>query len=126
MDGDILEENDLSGVIDKFSDILKSKDINLNEYIDESITQSSNETSSSTSSENDTSSGFNIDINTLLKFKNIADKLNHPNSNSRSKLLQALKPFLSKEKQGKIEEYIKIVNILGILDALKSNDNNDN
>lgn len=119
-----MEENDLSDVINKFSDILKDKDINLNDYIDESITKDSNNTSSSENLSGTDNNGFNIDINTILKFKNIADKLNNPNNNSRSNLLQALKPFLSKEKQGKIEEYIKIVNILGILEALRTNGDN--
>lgn len=110
-----MEENDLSDVINKFSDILKDKDINLNEYIDESITKDSNANASDENKNN----GFNIDVNTLLKFKNIADKLNDSSNNSRSNLLQALKPFLSSEKQNKIEEYIKIVNIIGILGAIK-------
>ena len=108
-----LEENDISNVIDKFSNILKEKDINLNDFVN----NSSNNTEENCSNEKTENSGFNIDINTILKFKSITDKLNG-SSSPRTSLLQALKPFLSEKKQDKLDEYIKIVNILSILDIL--------
>ncbi len=108
-----MEENDISNVINKFSDILKEKNINLDDYIDESINNKDNTSEESSNTEG----GLNIDINTILKFKQISEKLNN-NNNPRSSLLHALKPFLSKEKQNKLEEYIKIVNIISILDVL--------
>lgn len=107
-----MNDTDISDAISKFSDILKDKNINLNDYIDESI-KDNNEPNENKSNTNN----LNIDINTILKFKNIAEKLNS-NNNPRSKLLQALKPFLTKEKQSKIDEYIKIANILSILEIL--------
>ena len=108
-----MEDTNISDAINKFSDILKDKDINLNDYIDENInTDSDNSTETKNEANN-----LNIDINTILKFKNIAEKLNS-NNNPRSNLLQALKPFLTKEKQIKIDEYIKIANILSILEIL--------
>lgn len=107
-----MEENDISSVINKFSDILKEKDININDFVNNNSNNTEN-----CSNEKEESSGFNIDINTILKFKSITDKLNTKN-NPRTSLLQALKPFLSEKKQDKLEEYIKIVNILSILDTL--------
>ncbi len=111
--GDTMEENDISNVINKFSDILKEKDIKLEDYIDNNIKNENNDKNDSEKN------GINIDINTILKFKKIADNLNN-SKNPRSSLLQALKPFLSSEKQKKIDEYIKIVNILSILDILNN------
>ena len=108
-----MEENDISNVINKFSDILKEKDIKLEDYIDNNIKNENNDKN------NSEKNGINIDINTILKFKKIADNLNN-SKNPRSSLLQALKPFLSSEKQKKIDEYIKIVNILSILDILNN------
>ena len=110
--GEGLEDTNIADAISKFSDILKDKNINLNDYIDESI--KTPEENSNTQNE---PNNLNIDINTILKFKNIAEKLNS-NNNPRSQLLQALKPFLTKEKQSKIDEYIKIANILSILEIL--------
>lgn len=107
-----MEDTNIADAISKFSDILKEKNINLNEYIDESIKENNTDSENKTEANN-----LNIDINTILKFKNIAEKFNS-NNNPRSKLLQALKPFLTKEKQIKIDEYIKIANILSILEIL--------
>lgn len=107
-----MEDTNITDTINKFSNILKDKDINLNDYIDESI-----KNTDTTSSEKNETNNLNIDINTIIKFKNIAEKLNN-NNNPRSNLLQALKPFLTKEKQSKIDEYIKIANILSILEIL--------
>lgn len=110
-----MEENDISSVINKFSDILKEKDININDFVNNNLNNTEN--FENYDNEKKETSGFNIDINTILKFKSITDKLNNQN-NPRASLLQALKPFLSEKKQTKLEEYIKIVNILSILDIL--------
>ena len=109
------DNNDISDIVNKFSDILKEKDINLNDFIDDSIKADSNST------ENTNSNNLNIDINTILKFKKIADNINS-NNNPRSSLLLSLKPFLSLEKQKKIDEYIKISNILSVIDILNKKD----
>ena len=111
-----MEENDISSVINKFSDILKEKDININDFVNNNQKNNTDNTEHCCN-EKAEASGFNIDINTILKFKSITDKLNNSN-NPRTSLLQALKPFLSEKKQDKLEEYIKIVNILSILDIL--------
>lgn len=112
-----MEENDISSVISKFSDILKEKDINLNDFVNNNSENNNNNNDNNCSESKSENNGFNIDINTILKFKSIADKLNNSN-NHRTSLLQALKPFLSEKKQDKLEEYIKIVNILSVLDSL--------
>ena len=117
-----MENEELSGVLNKFSDILKEKDINLNDYIDESIksdNSNSCENNNDNSNNNTSNNNINFDINTLLKVKSIADKLTNTN-NPRSSLLLSLKPFLSPEKQEKIDEYVKIINIIDILEVLKN------
>lgn len=117
-----MEENDISNVISKFSDILKEKDIDINNIVNSNSNENKEHNSDSESDSNSgadsNNSGFNIDINTILKFKKITDKLNSNGKDSRSSLLQALRPFLSSQKQTKLDEYIKIVNILSILEAL--------
>ena len=108
-----MEGNDISEAINKFSDILKDKNINLNDFIDDSIKSGSNNDEKAEGEK----SGLNIDINTILKFKSILEKVNNSN-NPRTTLLLSLKPFLSKEKQDRIDEYIKISNILSILEIV--------
>lgn len=109
-------EEDFSNVIGKFQDIMKEKNIDLN-----SILNSSNNTSSNTENTDKSTSDFNLDINTILKMKQIFDRMNN-NSNPRNNLLLSLKPFLREEKREKLEQYIKISNLLSVLEIM----NNEN
>lgn len=104
-------EEDISSVLGKFQDILKEKDIDLNSVLD----SSSNEQTNCNSEKN--SNSFDFDINTILKMKSIMDKMNNQN-NPRNNLLYSLKPFLRDDKKEKLEQYIKISNILSIIELL--------
>lgn len=99
---------DFSEVISKFKSILEEKNI-------EMPSMSNNTTDSS-----EKSAGFDIDIATILKIKNMIGSAQEKNS-PRMQLLNALKPFLHKEKQEKLEEYMKIANIITILEILGEN-----
>ena len=105
-------EEDFSDVISKFQDIMKEKDIDIN-----SILSSSNSKSSSDEKKESSNSDFNFDINTILKMKQIFDKINN-NNNPRNNLLYSLKPFLRKDKKDKLEQYIKISNFLSVLEIM--------
>ena len=100
---------DVNNIFEKFSDILKEKDIDLNSIIGN---QQSNE-STDTTNNND----FSFDINTIMKIKNIMDNMNNKNS-PRNQLLMSLKPYLEDEKKEKLEQYIKIANLLSVLGSL--------
>ena len=69
---------------------------------------------------NSSESTPNIDFSTILKIKNLMDKLNQNNQNPRSNLLISLKPYLSKNKKEKLDEYIKIFNIADIFENLNN------
>ena len=60
---------------------------------------------------------FSFDINTIMKIKNIMDNMNNKNS-PRNQLLMSLKPYLEDEKKEKLEQYIKIANLLSVLGSL--------
>lgn len=94
---------DFSDVINKFSDILKEKDIDLG-----SITGGN-----TTSNDND---DFSIDVDTILKIKNIMGSMNKNKNHPRNKLLKSLTPYLETTKKEKLEQYIKIANLLSALD----------
>lgn len=113
-------EEDFSNVISKFQDIMKEKDIDLNSILSSS-NQNNENSSNNEETANNSSSDFNFDINTILKMKQIFDKLNNTN-NPRNNLLYSLKPFLRPDKKEKLEQYIKISNLLSILEIM----NNDN
>lgn len=110
-------EEDFSNIIGKFQDIMKEKDIDLNSI----LSSSSNENVSDSEAKDapNSTSDFNFDINTVLKMKKIFDKLNN-NNNPRNNLLYSLKPFLREEKKEKLDQYIKISNILSVLEFLNN------
>ena len=63
---------------------------------------------------------FDFDLDTIIKFKNVFSQINN-NNNPRNALLRSLKPFLREERKEKLEQYIKIANILGVLSILNEN-----
>ena len=79
--------------------------------------------SSSKSSDTSSSSTPNIDINTILKMKNIMDKMNQNQNDPRANLLLSLKPYLKKSRKDKVEQYIKLFQMTNVMDFLKANDN---
>lgn len=63
---------------------------------------------------------FDIDMEAILKLKSAMDKLKK-NGNPRAKLLNDLKPFLAASKKEKIDQYIKMDNMLELLPLLGGN-----
>ena len=107
----------MSNLINKFNDILKDKKIDINNVLN------NNETSSKETNET-TDKKLDFDITTLLKFKNIFDKANNTN-HPRNKLLSSLKPFLQDDKKNKLDQYIKIANILYVINTLNDYNKGD-
>ena len=101
--------DDFSEVISKFSDILKDKNIDLNNLAGGSTPPADNSVCNS---------DFNLDINTILKIKDIISKMNKNQDCPRNKLLHSLKPYLENDKQEKLEQYIKIANLLSVMENL--------
>ncbi len=72
------------------------------------------------SNDNEQNDDFSFDINTILKIKEIMSAMNNKN-NPRNKLLHSLKPYLEDTKKEKLEQYIKIANLLSVLDSFDDN-----
>lgn len=96
--------DDFSEILNKFNDILKEKDIDLNNLAGGNKIPPAN------------NSEFEFDIDTILKIKNIMSKINENQSCPRNKLLYALEPYLKNDKKEKLEQYIKIANLLSIME----------
>lgn len=101
--------DDFANILNNFSDILKEKDIDLNSIIGGENPPNNNQ--------NHSTDDFSFDINTILKIKNIMSSMNNKNG-PRNQLLQSLKPYLEETKKEKLEQYIKIANLLSVLDSL--------
>ncbi len=118
--------DDLSNVMNQFSQILKDKNIDINQIINKTSDNSNSSNNQNTqvnqnsfTSNSNSSSDFNLDIQTILKIKDIMGKMNQKNI-PRNNLLNSLKPFLRKEKQEKLDEYIKYANLLNLLELFNS------
>ena len=77
-----------------------------------------NNTNNNSFSDNNGSFDFtNIDMETIIKIKNIMSKMSSNQSNPRSNLLRALKPYLKEERKEKLEQYMKFINMASILES---------
>ena len=57
-----------------------------------------------------------IDFETILKMKNIIEKMNNKND-PRSNLLQSLKPYLNDSRKSKVDQYINLMNMSKMLEV---------
>ena len=106
---------DFSEIFSKFQNILKEKDIDLNRILggNNPPNDADNEHENKNDNQHD---DFSFDINTILKIKDIMGSMNNKNG-PRNQLLYSLKPYLEETKKEKLEQYIKIANLLTVLDS---------
>ncbi len=105
-------ENDVSSDSNTLNeDTLKNILNNLNLNSD-----SSNESNNNKNENNN----FNFDINTMLKMKNIMDKMNSTKNDPRNNLLLSLKPYLNNNRKEKLDQYMQFLNISKVIEAFKS------
>ena len=121
---------DFSEVLNQFSKILKEKNIDLNSVAggnpppaqdsnNELINNmSSSDQNANTYTPSNDSSDFSLDIETIMKIKDIIGKMNKSSHSPRNNLLKSLKPYLENDKQEKLESYIKIANLLSVMEDL--------
>ena len=104
---------DLSEIIGKFSEILKEKNIDVN-----SITGEAESKTSPDCRVKEKSNDFTLDIETIMKIKDIIAKLNSCKDSPRNHLLSSLKPYLENEKKEKLDKYIQIANLLNVMENM--------
>ena len=66
--------------------------------------------------------GDGIDFETILKIQNIIQAMNSQKDNPKTAFLHALKPFLKKDRQAKLDQAAQIMSIAAVLKAFKNND----
>lgn len=75
----------------------------------------SNNTDNHSSTTSDVSSSNTLsdmpDIETIMKIKKVIDSMKANSNDPNVNLLTSLKPYLREEKQSKIDQYIKILNM---------------
>ena len=126
--------DDFNDVINKFSEILKEKNIDINNLSDslnnsftnEFISNNDNyssinkdvESNSQSSTNTENFNDLSLDIETILKIKDIISRINKNQNSQRNKLLSSLKPYLENDKQNKLDSYIKIANFLSVIEEM--------
>ena len=107
-----MSEADMSNLMNQINSMLQN-----NEIPDDikSMINNFKNSSTSTKSEKDDknsdtfgSSNPEVDINTILKMKQIIDSMNSNKDDPRSKLLMSLKPYLKESRKKKVDQYVKL------------------
>lgn len=106
---------DLSSIFEKLN---INKDSISPEMINNLMAMLENNSSKDTSNASSNSAPSDIDIETILKMKSIIDKMNVKKDDPRSRLLQALKPYLNENRQSKLDQYIQMSKIIELLPLL--------
>ena len=120
---DMMKNGNVSDILSKIPpDVIQ----NFSTMMNNQNNNSNNNNSNGKVSNNSTQNSFdfsNIDMNTIIKMKNVMDKMNNTND-PRSNLLASLKPYLRDSKKEKLDQYANLINFAKIAEILK-NDNKE-
>lgn len=105
--GIYMNENDINNLMNQFNQMLQNNNIpgDLKNIVD-NLKNSSN--SNNNSDNNNSTSSPDIDINTILKMKQVMDSMNSNKDDPRTNLLLSLKPYLKESRKQKVDQYIKL------------------
>lgn len=122
---------DMSDLINKFSQMLKSNDMpdEIKNVIN-NLSSSNSDVSSKSAEDSElgSNSSSEFDINTMLKMKSIIDAMNKEKNDPRANLLKSLKPYLKESRKEKVDQYIQLFNmgkVFEILNPLGGEKKND-
>lgn len=93
---------------------------NLKNIISNFTSNNANNSETNSSNNSDGSNGFdfsNIDMETIMKIKNVMSKMNSKKSDPRSNLLLSLKPYLKPSRKDKLDQYIQFMNLTSIMEG---------
>ena len=104
-----MNDNDIENMMNQINKMIENNEIpsDLKNIIN-GFKASSNNNSSEKSND---SSSPEIDINTILKMKQVMDSINSNKDDPRTNLLLSLKPYLKESRQKKVDQYIKLFGI---------------
>lgn len=97
------------------------------QYILSNINMGSNEQKNSNEENNNSSNnGFNIDFETIMKMKNVMDKVNSTKNSPEANLLLSLKPYLNNNRRQKLDQYMQFLNISKVIEAFNFGNGGNN
>lgn len=107
-----MSEADMSNLMNQINSMLQNNEIP--DDIKNMINNFKNSSSSPKNEKDDKSSDTSgssspeIDINTILKMKQIIDSMNSNKDDPRANLLMSLKPYLKESRKKKVDQYVKL------------------
>lgn len=101
----------------EFPDELKSA---LNNFKNSSNNANSSNTSNKNSGGSTDSTIPDLDINTILKMKQVMESMNSNKNDPRSNLLMSLKPYLKESRKKKVDQYVKLFGLGKAFEMLNS------
>lgn len=131
-----MNNEDMSEIIQKMTDMLNNSNIQQSdnnqanspnndvssnsEKINEDTLKNILNNFKTSSEEQNSNNNFNFDINTMLKMKNIMDKMNSNSNDPRANLLLSLKPYLNNNRKEKLDQYMQFLNISKVIEVFQS------
>ena len=120
--GFLMSDIDMNNLMEQFNKMLQN-----NEFPDElksalnNFKNSSNNVDSNNKSGGSTDSTIpDLDINTILKMKQVMESMNSNKNDPRSKLLMSLKPYLKESRKKKVDQYVKLFGLGKAFEMLNS------
>lgn len=132
-----MNNEDMADIIQKLSGMMNNNSNNSFENTDNISSDNSTEfnfnvadllnninfNSSNENNDNTQNNNFNFDIETIMKMKNIMDKVNSSKNSPEANLLLSLKPYLNNSRKQKLDQYMQILNITKVIEAFNSENN---
>ena len=132
-----MNNEDMADIIQKLSSMMNNNSNNSFENTDNISSDTSTESnfnvedllnnlnfnSSNQNNDNTQNNNFNLDIETIMKMKNIIDTVNSSKNSPEANLLLSLKPYLNNNRKQKLDQYMQILNITKVIEAFNSENN---
>ena len=113
-----MSEPDMSNIMNQINSMLQNNEIpddiknmfnNFKNSSNSPKSEKDDKNSSNFNNSSDNSSSTpEIDINTILKMKQIIDSMNSNKDDPRANLLMSLKPYLKDSRKKKVDQYVKL------------------
>ena len=107
-----MNNNDMNDLMNQINQMLNNN--NMSDDLKNIVNNLKNSSSSNTENNvhnSNSSDSPEIDINMIMKMKQIMDSMNANKDDPRANLLLSLKPYLKKSRQDKVEQYVKLFSL---------------
>lgn len=119
-----MNNEDMSELFNKFSNMVNEGNIpDEMKNILSSLSQNSENRSEEQNKENTSAEGMDpssIDFETIMKMKNIMEKMKGSGNDPRANLLLSLKPYLKESRKDKVDQYIKLFGMSKVMELFNN------